>query len=240
MPVYNEKDTLQEILRRVVAVPIDKEILLVEDGSTDGTRNLVKDQIDGRVPDLKVIYHQVNKGKGAAIVTGLQEAKGDVIIIQDADLEYDPQDYLKILDAFDSRGAQVVYGTRFQTLGSWAYLRQWAGKKFFRKPYEVKEFHFYFGIRFLNFLANLLYGAGITDEATCYKAFRREVLDRFRLNCRGFEFCPEFTAKVKKAGLAIVEVPVAYHPRTKAQGKKLNWRHGLEAAATLLKYRFAD
>ena len=161
-------------------------------------------------------------------------------MIQDADLEYDPQDYLKICEAFDRNGTQAVFGARFNEFSKSLFLRRWFLNSFCGKKYEIKRFHHFFGIQFLNALANLLYAARITDEATCYKAFKKDLLDKIELRCTGFEFCPEIIAKVRKAGVAITEVPVSYHPRTKLEGKKLNWKHGFEAAFTLIKYRFVD
>lgn len=240
IPVYNEKATIVELLDRVLKVPVDKEIVLVDDASSDGTQALIRERLEGKYPALKVLYHTRNQGKGSAIRTGLKEAAGDVVLIQDADLEYDPMDYIRILDAFETRGAKVVYGTRFSQMNAAIFFKKWLENVFLRKGHELKSFHFFFGIQFLNLLTNVLYGACITDEATCYKAFRREVLASISLKCRGFEFCPEVTAKVKKAGYDILEVPVSYHPRSHEEGKKLNWRHGLEAMETLLRYRFTD
>ena len=217
MPVYNERDTLTEILSRVEAVPVDKEIIIVDDGSTDGTRQILKDI---KAENIKVIFHERNQGKGAAIKTGLREATGDVVIIQDADLEYDPIDYLKLILLIQSGEAKVVYGSR--TLGS-----------------KERSYHrYHWGGQFVTFVANLLYGLKITDEPTCYKMFRKEVMEQIKLDCRGFEFCPEVTAKVARLGYTIHEVPVSYHPRSFKEGKKIKWKDGLIAIWTLLKYRF--
>ncbi len=239
IPLYNEKLTLRELVRRVREVPIDKEIILIDDFSTDGSREIIRSEIEGHYPDVKVLYHDRNQGKGAAIRSGLSQATGRIVIIQDADLEYDPQDFFTMCRPFDEMNASVVYGTRFSQLKKAGFLKQWFQNRFGGRQ-AVKRFHHYFGIQFLNFLANALYGTRITDEATCYKAFRKEVLDALPLKCTGFEFCPEVTAKVAKAGHRIVEVPISYHPRTKAAGKKINWRHGVEAIYTLVKYRFVD
>jgi dolichol-phosphate mannosyltransferase len=217
MPVYNEKNTLTEILNKVKAVPVKKEIIIVDDGSTDGTRQILKDI---KAENIKVIFHERNQGKGAAIKTGLREATGNVVIIQDADLEYDPMDYLKLIPLIQSGEAQVVFGSR--TLGS-----------------KERSYHrYHWGGQFVTFVANLLYGLKITDEPTCYKMFRKEVMEQIKLDCIGFEFCPEVTAKVARLGYTIHEVPVSYHPRSFKEGKKIKWKDGLIAIWTLLKYRF--
>lgn len=217
MPVYNEKNTLTEILNKVKAVPVKKEIIIVDDGSADGTREILKDL---KSDNIKIIFHEKNQGKGAAIKTGLREATGDIVIVQDADLEYDPMDYLKLIPLIRSGEAQVVYGSR--TTGS-----------------EERSYHrYYWGGQLVTFVANILYHLKITDEPTCYKMFRKEVIDQIELDCMGFEFCPEVTAKVARLGYTIHEVPISYHPRSFKQGKKIKWRDGLIAIWTLLKYRF--
>lgn len=239
IPVYNEKDTVLELIDRTEAVPVEKEIVVVDDGSFDGTRDLLTGRY-GNDPSVKLLFHEKNKGKGSAIRTGIAAVTGDIVIVQDADLEYDPQDFLPILKKFGEPGVEVVYGTRFEGVSRLDFIRKWFQNRFFGAHHEIKRFHLFFGIQFLNILANVLYGAGITDEATCYKAFRRPVLAKIPLHCTGFEFCPEVTAKVRKAGHKIHEVPISYHPRSTQEGKKLNWRHGVEAIWTLLKYRFVD
>ena len=226
VPVFNEKNTILEVLKRISAVNIDKEILIIDDGSTDGTRDVLKtvdshqSAADRRNDEIKIIYHKRNMGKGRAIRTGLNNATGDVVIIQDADLEYDPQDYPKLIEPILSGRAKVVYGSRLFGKGKKSY---WS---------------FYLGGRLLSFLANLLYNAGITDEPTCYKAFRADVIKSIDLKCRRFEFCPEVTAKVRKKGYKIFEVPINYEPRSIKDGKKISWRDGLEAIWTLVRYRF--
>ena len=239
IPLYNEKSTLRELVRKVQEAPLDKEIVLVDDFSTDGSREIIRKEIAGSAPNIKVVYHEKNRGKGSAIRSGLKEATGDLVIIQDADLEYDPMDYSVMCRPFEKKEVMVVYGTRFGHFSKRHFLKQWFQNIFGAKN-EIKRFHHFFGVHLLNLLANTLYGAGITDEATCYKAFRRELLNSIPLRCTGFEFCPEVTAKVRKAGHRIVEVPISYHPRTEAAGKKLHWGHGFEAIWTLLKYRFVD
>ncbi len=239
VPLYNEKDTLRELLRRVLeAAPADKEVILIDDGSTDGSREILKNEIERRYPNVHIVYHEKNQGKGTAIRSGLKAASGDIVIIQDADLEYDPQDFQVILREFD-KGAEVVYGTRFKHDRVRIFLWHWLQNRF-GAHHRIKRIHHYLGVRFLNRLTNLLYGTNITDEATCYKAFRRALLSSLDLQCRGFEFCPEVTAKIRKKGVTITEVPISYTPRTEKSGKKLNWKHGIEAIWTLIKYRFID
>ena len=240
MPVYNEKDTIREIVGRVLAAPVHKEIIIVDDASSDGTRELIEKNYKGR-DGFKVLFHEANKGKGSAIRTAFTAVSGDVVIIQDADLEYDPHDFVKILNEFEKPEVQIVYGTRFWKVNKFLFVGHWFSNRFLGTRYEIRYLHHFLGIQFLNFLVNVLYSARITDEATCYKAFRREVLEKIHLNCKGFEFCPEVTAKARKAGYRITEVPISYHPRSHEQGKKLNfWKHGLEAIFTLIKYRFVN
>ena len=240
VPVYNEAQNIEALVEKVVASPVDKEIILVDDASTDGTVDIVRNKILPKHGNIRFFRHDKNKGKGSAIRTGLPQAVGEVVIIQDADLEYDPQDYVQILRKFRDPKISVVYGTRFWKVNRHLFIWHWFCNRFLGAHYEIRYLHHFLGIQTLNFLANVLYSANISDEATCYKAFRREVLGKFNLKCRGFEFCPEFTAKVRKAGYSITEVPVSYHPRSHAQGKKLNWRHGFEAIFTLVRYRFVD
>ena len=240
IPVYNEKNNIAELIRRVQASPVEKELIVVDDASTDGTAEVLSSEVLPSYSNIRCFRHKKNSGKGFAIRTGLPYATGDVIIIQDADLEYDPQDYVQILRKFRDPGVQVVYGTRFWKVNKHLFLWHWFCNRFLGAHYEIRYLHHFLGIQLLNLLANLLYSANISDEATCYKAFRRQVLEKIRLRCTGFEFCPEFTAKVRKAGYSIVEVPISYHPRSHQQGKKLNWRHGFEAIFTLIKYRFVD
>jgi len=221
MPVYNERDTVVEVIRAVMEAPLtlEKELIVVDDGSTDGTREVLERVED---PAVKVVYQEQNQGKGAAIRRGLREVTGDIVIIQDADMEYDPRDYQKLVDPIVSGEAEVVYGSRQLGKNTFSYRR------------------YYLGGLFLSWLTNLLYGSSITDEPTCYKVFRKDVLDSINLKCKRFEFCPEVTAKVLKKGIKIVERPISYRPRSIEEGKKIRWKDGLEAIVTLLKYRFFD
>ena len=221
VPVYNERDTLENLLRRVLAVPVDKEVIVVDDGSRDGTREVLA-RLAGELP-IRALYHERNRGKGAAIRTALAEARGEVTIIQDADLEYDPEEYPRLLAPIVRGEANVVYGSRY--LGHTNPL-----------PFT----HFKVAVLLLNAMANLLYGTHLTDEATCYKMFRTSLLRSLPLRCERFEFCPEVTARVAKRGEKILEIPIAYHYRTKAEGKKIGWGDGFEAIWTLLRYRFTD
>ncbi len=221
IPVYNEQDTIAEVVRRVAAAPTpgyDKEIIVVDDGSTDGSGAL----LGSLRPEfgLVLLRHERNRGKGAAIRTALERASGDAILIQDADLEYDPADYAGLLAAFGSE-APVVYGSRnLGTSGHGYALYTWGG-------------------RFLTFCANLLFGSDLTDINTCYKLFRRDIIKGLDLSAAGFEFCEEATAKVLRAGWPIKEVPVSYRPRRFAEGKKIRLRDGWLGLMTLIKYRFS-
>jgi len=212
MPVYNEVDTIAEILRRVSAVPIEKEIILVDDFSHDGTAEVLK-QV--RVPDLRVFTHAQNGGKGAAIQTALQHVTGDIVIIQDADLEYDPNDYLKLVEPIVSGRAKVVYGVRDLGTQKW-YMAA--------------------GNRFLTALTNTMYGLQLHDMETCYKTMTREVVAGLQLESRRFDVEVELTAKIARRGYPIVEVPIAYHARH--EEKKLSPLDGWPAVRALFKYRF--
>ena len=225
VPVYNEVQNLEKLVAKVLAVPIDKEVIVVDDGSTDGTSDL-RDRIVAMGANIKWTAHTRNRGKGAGIRTGLTLATGEILVIQDADLEYDPGDFVGMMAKFDDPNVHVVYGSRFENVNRLLFIWHWFTNRFYGTHYEIRLLHHFLGILALNFLSNVLYDARITDEATCYKAFRREVFDKFELKCTGFEFCPEVTAKVRKAGYTITEVPITYHPRSKDEGKKLNWRHG--------------
>jgi dolichol-phosphate mannosyltransferase len=221
MPVYNEIKTIREIISKVQAVRVDKEIIVVDDGSTDGTREFLK-SISGK--GIKVLFHKKNSGKSHAIRTGIRHASGRVIIIQDADLEYDPSDYPRLIRPILDGRYRVVYGSRFSTPD--------------KRPALLNPY--FFANRLLTLMSNVLYGAGITDEPTCYKVFDGQLLKSLNLKSKRFEFCPEVTAKVKKRGEKILEVPISYYPRTLKEGKKIKFRDGLEAIWTLIKYRFVD
>ena len=200
---------------------MDKEVIVVDDGSTDGTREVLR-ELAGRLPILAV-YHPVNRGKGAAIRTALAQARGEIVIIQDADLEYDPEEYPRLIAPIQRGETNVVYGSRYLASGN-------------TLPFS----HYKLGVLALNLVANLLYGLRLTDEATCYKVFRTDLLKSLPLRCERFEFCPEVTARVARRRERILELPIAYHFRTRAQGKKIGWRDAFEAFFTLLRYRFMD
>lgn len=220
VPVFNERHTLLTMLERVRAVPVALQIIIVDDHSTDGTRELLKAEIDGRFPDVLVEYHETNQGKGSCIRTALKHASGRYTIIQDADLEYAPEDFPSILETFERTGADAVYGSRF--LGEWPPMRP--ANKLVNK--------------LLAWMVRLMFRTPMTDEATCYKAFRTEVVKSIPLTCRRFEFCPEVTAKLIRRGFKIVETPICYEARTMAQGKKIRWTDGVAAIWTLIKFRF--
>jgi glycosyltransferase involved in cell wall biosynthesis len=218
IPVYNEKDTVAETIARVRAAAVDKEIVVVDDASTDGTPEIVEGLLGS---DLRLLRQPHNQGKGAALRRGIQEVGGDVVLIQDADLEYDPADYPALLAPIESGKADVVYGTR---------APEFRGMRFPHRVFNWVAAH----------LANLLYRANITDEATCYKVFRTAIIKDIPLKCDRFEFCPEVTAKVCKRGIRIHEVPVSYEARSVGAGKKIRWWDGVEALWTLVKYRFIN
>ncbi len=220
MPLYNEAATLPLLLQRVSAVPVEMQIVMVDDASTDGTREVLASEAQARGDAVTVVLLPANGGKGAAIRAGLPHAVGEYVIIQDGDLEYDPADYVKLLAAAEETGAPVVYGTRFS--------RGWPAM---RLPNKIVNW-------LLAAMVRALYGARLTDEATCYKLFRREVLVSLPLVCRRFEFCPEVTAKALRRGHRIVEAPISYQARGFAEGKKIRWTDGVQAIWTLLRYRF--
>jgi glycosyltransferase involved in cell wall biosynthesis len=222
MPVYNEVDTIEEIIARVNSVAMDKEIIVVDDFSTDGTRERLEEIIQGQ-DHLKVLYHDRNKGKGAALRTGFASLTGDVVIIQDADLEYDPVEYPRLLEPILDGRADVVYGSRF--LGG---------------PHRVLFFWHYVGNKFLTLLSNALTNLNLTDIETCYKVFRSKILKDIDFKSDRFGFEPEFTAKVAKRKLRIYEVPISYSGRTYSEGKKITWKDGLMALMQIIWYRVFD
>jgi glycosyltransferase involved in cell wall biosynthesis len=223
MPVYNEQQTLSEILKQVRDVKlegIEKEIIVVDDGSTDGSRDILA--TEATAGDLQVLYHEKNRGKGAAVRTAIEHATGDLIVIQDADLEYDPRDYPNLVRPILEGRVAVVYGSRF--LG----------------PRKAMLFWHMLGNKLLTLTTNILYNAILSDMETCYKCFRADVIKDIPLHARRFEFEPEITAKVLKRGHRIFEVPISYYGREFDEGKKISWRDAPIAFWTLLKYRFVD
>ncbi|RLC96762.1 MAG: glycosyltransferase family 2 protein [Chloroflexi bacterium] len=237
IPVYNEIGTITEILRRVRAVALavpagysaengtlvrfEREIVLVDDGSTDGTQEYLRTLEDE--PDIVVIIHERNQGKGAAVRTGLRHASGDVMLIQDADLEYDPREYPALLQPIVEAHSQVVYGSRFRG-----------------GPTKAMFFWHMLGNRFLTLVTNVLYDTILSDMETCYKVFTREVAEQLDLKAPGWGFDPEITAQILKHGYRIYEVPISYSGREFEEGKKISWRDGLTVLWTLLKYRFTQ
>jgi glycosyltransferase involved in cell wall biosynthesis len=217
VPVFNEAAHVEELLQAIHASPVKKEIVIVDDGSTDGTREKL-----GAMPlaaDVTVVFHERNCGKGAAIRTALEYARGEYVLIQDSDLEYDPQDYPALLAPLKIGDANVVYGVR--------------------PDRPERGLRFFLGAKLLTHLVNLLYRAGIHDEATCYKVFRRSLIAQVSLDCRRFEFCPEVTAKLCRMGEKIAEVPIRYAPRSAGEGKKIRHSDGWLAIWTLLRFRFS-
>jgi glycosyltransferase involved in cell wall biosynthesis len=222
IPCYNEKETIEEIVRQVVMVGIVSEIVIVDDGSTDGTRELLP-QIEREHSLVRVMLHERNSGKGAAVSTGFQNAAGDVFIIQDADLEYDPRDYPALLKPIEEGRAKVVYGSRF--LGG---------------PRKTMFFWNMLANKFLTLVTNILYNTILSDMETCYKVFRADVVRGMKIRSRRFDFEPEVTAKVLKKGIRIYEVPISYNGREWAEGKKIKWYDAPIALWTLIRYRFTD
>jgi glycosyltransferase involved in cell wall biosynthesis len=220
IPVFNEAKTIEEILKRVTAVPLDKEIIVVDDFSQDGTRETLV-RLAGRYDNLKVIYHGKNRGKGCAIRTGLEQVTGDMVVIQDADLEYNPAEYPKLVKPIVEGRADVVYGSRF------------AGGE----EHRVLYFWHYVGNRFLTLFSNMLTNLNLTDMETCYKVFRADIIKGIRLEQNRFGFEPEITAKVARKGCRIFEVGISYSGRTYTEGKKIGWLDGVKAVWCIVKYR---
>lgn len=224
MPVYNEVRTLIMIIDRVRAIDIRKEIVLVDDGSTDGTRDLLREKVEGHYPDVRVFYHDRNRGKGAAVRTAIEKCEGDYIIIQDADLEYDPAEYPALLAPILDGRADVVFGSRF--LGGGAH--------------RVHLFWHKVANNVLTTLSNMMTNLNLTDMEVCYKVFKSEVIKSIKLKSNRFEFEPEITAKVAKKHCRIYEVPISYSGRDYSEGKKIGWKDGVTALWTIFKYRFVD
>jgi dolichol-phosphate mannosyltransferase len=223
IPCYNEERTLAAVLERVLAAPpatVAREILVVDDGSTDRSVAIAEEYAAKHSGVVFSHRQPTNMGKGAAVRAGFAAATGDVVLIQDADLEYDPNDYEALIRPFENPEVLVVYGSRIKGSRNRSYDR------------------YYWGGRGVTFFTNLVYGSRLTDEPTGYKVFRRGFLQTIPLECDGFEFCPEITAKVLRRGVTIHEVPIAYHPRSFEEGKKINWRDGFRALWTLLRFRW--
>ncbi|MFO7323877.1 MAG: glycosyltransferase family 2 protein [Chloroflexota bacterium] len=223
IPCYNEVETIEEVLNRVLAVGLANEIIIVDDGSVDGTRDVLQNIEAEGYPNVRVIYHERNQGKGAALVTGFAAATSDIILIQDADFEYDPREYPALIRPIQEGIAKVVYGSRF--LGG---------------PRKAMYFWNMVANKGLTLATNILYNSILSDMETCYKAFLREVVVNMKIRARGFEFEPEFTAKVLKQGIRIYEVPISYNGREWNEGKKIKWTDAPKALWTLIKYRFVD
>jgi glycosyltransferase involved in cell wall biosynthesis len=218
IPAYNEAPTIATLLDRVARIPYDKEIIVVDDWSTDGTRDILRGL---EMPDLRVLFHDRNMGKGAVVRTGLREATGDAVVIQDADLEYDPADCTALLKCMEREAAVAVYGSRFKGGGEFLLKSRFAN-------------------RLLTALTNILFNARISDMETCYKLIRMEVIRTFELRSSGFEIEPEITAKLLKRGHRISEVPVSYRGRSSLEGKKIHWRDFFRAILALLYYRLNE
>lgn len=221
IPVYNEVKNIEEIIKRVKARRLASEIIIVDDGSQDGTRDILK-KMDGK-GKVRVILHEKNQGKGAAVATGMQAATGEILLIQDADLEYDPRDYPALLKPIQEGLADVVYGSRF--LGA---------------ARRVTMFWHQVANQLLTFMTNILYDSILTDMETGYKVFRREVIEGMKIRSKRFNFEPEFTAKILKRKYRIFEVPITFNPRDYAEGKKIGLKDAFEAVWALLRYRFFD
>lgn len=220
IPTYNEAENLPEVIRNLHGVDIDleKEIIIVDDGSTDGSRQLLENLEES---NIRTYYHSENRGKGCAVRTGISFVSGDIVLIQDADLEYDPKDYPQLIKPIVEGNTAVVYGSRRLSKSPVSYSR------------------YLWGSWFLTRVANLLFSSGLTDLYTCYKVFRTDVIQSLDLKCRGFEFCAEVTAKLSNRHIEITEVPISYYPRSFSEGKKIRWHDGLVGLWTLIYNRFS-
>ena len=223
IPIYNEKATLEEIFRLVQSTPYDKEIIAVDDASTDGSREIL-DRLTQQYDNVKTFYHQCNQGKGAALRTGFAQVTGDVVIIQDADLEYRPTDYPSLLEPIEQDLADVVYGTRL--VGG--------------RPHRVLFFWHYMGNRVVTTLSNIFTNLNLSDMEVGYKVFKAEVLQGLQITCERFGVEPELTAKIAKKRWRIYEVPIQYHGRDYAAGKKITWRDGIAAVYHIIRFKFSD
>lgn len=221
IPVYNEIGTIDEIIRRVRETPFDKEIVIVDDCSTDGTREHLS--VLEPAPDLRLICHEGNKGKGAAVRTGFAHVTGDIVIIQDADLEYDPAEYEKLVKPIADGCADVVYGSRFLDRSG-----------------PVHHFWHYLANRFLTVFSNMMTNLHLTDMETCYKVFHRDIADRITIKSDRFGMEPELTARIARMHVRLYELPITYHFRSFSEGKKIGWRDGISAIFTILRFRFFD
>ena len=221
MPAFNEAATIEEVLRKVAAQPLNVETIVVDDGSHDGTANLVQSMLDAGFPRLRLLTHSTNRGKSAAVRTGIAASQGAIVAIQDADLEYDPRDLPRLIAPIADGHADVVYGTRLRG----------------GQPQRAHLFWHYVGNRFLTLLTNVLFNTTISDMEVGYKAFDGDLIRSIPLESEGFGFEPEVTAKVLRRGVRLYELPVAYYGRTYAEGKKITWRDGVSAVALLLRYR---
>ncbi len=224
IPVYNEQNTVEEIIQLVENVDlgsIAKEVVIVNDASTDGTASKLE-EIKRKKPDIIVLTHEQNAGKGAALRTGIAHTTGDYVIIQDADLEYDPQEYKKLIEPIVEKRADVVYGSRFS--GNYE---------------DMSNLH-YFGNKLLTLITNILFGVLLTDMETCYKLTPGDFLRKITIHSNRFNFEPEITAKILKSGLRVIEIPISYKGRTHSEGKKITWKDGVSAVFTLLRFRFVN
>lgn len=221
IPVFNERTTLPALLESVARVSLDKEILIVDDGSTDGTREYLKDMAQNPGEGVRVLFHDRNRGKGAALRTGFREVEGDIVIIQDADLEYDPQDYPALLKPILDGRADVVYGSRF--LGG---------------PHRVLFFWHYLGNKILTLISNMLTNLNLSDMETCYKVFRSEVIKNLTFTSDGFAIEAEMTVKIARAGYRVYETPISYSGRDYSEGKKITWKDAFPTLWALVKHRF--